>query len=101
MPEAAELLEKRLRAKVGAEAVHLDRYSQKAKGIRFPVLTRDQTVEWSTVLSKTLKQVPTFTVEYVFVDPLRLDEVRPEVAAIRAEIAKRQKRKQKPIKEKK
>jgi HD superfamily phosphohydrolase len=66
-PDAATSLANELRAKVGTESVHMDRYTQKGSGLRFPVLTRDGKVEWSTVLSATLKQVPTFTVEYVFV----------------------------------
>ena len=52
----------------------------------FPVLTRDGKVEWSTILSATLNQVPTFAVEYVFVDPAVAEAARGEVARFRVEL---------------
>jgi HD superfamily phosphohydrolase len=85
-PEATGRLTGELIGKFGQEAVYTDRYTQKGKGIRFPVLTRDGTVEWSTVLSATLKQVPTFTVEYVFVDPARAEEAKRHVEAFRKKL---------------
>lgn len=82
-PDAAEKLSAQLKIRFGEEAVYTDRYTQKGKGIRFPVLTRDGGIEWSTVLSATLKRVPTFTVEYVFVDPLYSELGRQHVTAFR------------------
>jgi hypothetical protein len=85
-PNAAEALSAQLRSEFGNEAVFTDRYTQKGKGIRFPVLTRDGGIEWSTVLSATLKRVPTFTVEYVFVDPLFSDRAKKHVKAFRMKL---------------
>jgi hypothetical protein len=89
LPEAAELLAEELRTKFGPELLHMDRYTQKGKGLRFPVLTRDGKVEWSTLLSDTLKQVPTFTVEYVFVAPELADAARRLVSQFRDRFLKR------------
>jgi HD superfamily phosphohydrolase len=82
-PEATERLAGELTEKFGGDSVFTDRYTQKGKGIRFPVLTRDGGIEWSTVLSATLRQVPTFTVEYVFVDPARSEEAKRHVTSFR------------------
>ena len=84
--DAAELLAGELRQEFGPAVVFLDSYTQKSKGIRFPVLSRDGAVEWSTVLSTTLKQVPTFTVEYVFVAPEHVNAARKRVAQFRRRI---------------
>lgn len=88
-PDAAKRLSEELRDIVGPSAVFTDRYTQKGKGIRFPVFTRDGGIEWSTMLSATLKQVPTFTVEYVFVDPLYSEDAKRHVASFRNKIQKR------------
>jgi hypothetical protein len=88
-PDAAETLASLLSDKFGEEAVFMDRYTQKGKGIRFPVLTRDGGIEWSTVLSATLKRVPTFTVEYVFVDPVYSGPAKNTVTAFREELHKK------------
>jgi HD superfamily phosphohydrolase len=82
-PNAAELLASELSNQFGEDVIYLDRYAQKAKGLRFPVLTRDGKVEWSTMLSATLKQVPTFTVAYVFVAPEHVGSARRRVAQFR------------------
>jgi len=83
---ATERLASELIEKFGRQAVFTDRYTQKGKGIRFPVLTRDGSIEWSIALSDTLKQVPTFTVEYVFVDPLLSEEAKRHVTAFRRQL---------------
>ena len=92
-PEAAKRLTTLLQTKFGGEAVELDDYTQKSRGARFPVLTRDEKVEWSTRLSATLNQVPTFSVQYVFVDPQFADAARVEVARFRSELEKEGKQK--------
>jgi HD superfamily phosphohydrolase len=81
--DAAEKLSTELIGLFGEDAVFTDRYTQKGKGIRFPVLTRDGGIEWSTELSDTLRRVPTFTVEYIFVDPLHSERAKRHVAAFR------------------
>lgn len=85
-PDAAEKLSTELVAIFGEGSVYTDRYTQKGKGIRFPVLTRDGGIEWSTVLSATLKRVPTFTVEYVFVDPLHAERGKQHVTEFRKKL---------------
>jgi uncharacterized protein len=85
-PMAAERLAKQLIEQFGENRVKLDSYVQKSKGARFPVLTRDGRIEWSTLLSPTLHQVPTFAVEYVFVDPEIVELARTEVARFREEL---------------
>jgi len=90
-PDSTELLSTELKDMFGPTAVFTDQYTQKGKGIRFPVLTRDGDIEWSTALSPTLKQVPTFTVEYVFVDPSCSGEAKHHVAAFRKRLQERQK----------
>jgi HD superfamily phosphohydrolase len=89
-PDAAETLSSQLKGKFGEKAVFTDRYTQKGKGIRFPVLTRDGGIEWSTVLSSTLKRVPTFTVEYVFVDPLHSEQAKLYVREFRTALHAKQ-----------
>jgi HD superfamily phosphohydrolase len=89
-PDAAEKLSAQLRSNFGERAVFMDRYTQKGKGIRFPVLTRDGAIEWSTVLSSTLKRVPTFTVEFVFLDPLYSERGKEQVADFRKKLHEKQ-----------
>ena len=80
-----------LEADLDHAAVYLDEYSQKAKGIRFPVLTRDGAVQWSTELSPTLRHIPTFQVQYVFVAPEHAGAARKTVALFREQLrAKRE-----------
>ena len=85
-PMAAENLKNRLVERFGERRVKLDSYSPKSKGATFPVLTRDGKIEWSTLLSATLNQVPTFAVEYVFVDPEVAEQARDEVSRFRSEL---------------
>ena len=83
---AASRLADRLAERFGSTRVKLDSYRPKGKGARFPVLTRDGKIEWSTLLSATLNQVPTFAVEYVFVDPEVAEPARTVVARFREEL---------------
>jgi hypothetical protein len=93
-PEAAEKLSAELKSTLGEEAVYTDRYTQKSKGIRFPVLTRDGGIEWSTALSSTLNHMPTFTVEYIFVDPLYSERGKQIVKEFRKKLHEKQGEKQ-------
>jgi hypothetical protein len=85
-PMAAKRLAEQLVERFGKSRVRLDSYRPQSKGARFPVLTRDGKIEWSTLLSATLNQVPTFAVEYVFVDPEIAESVRIEVGRFREEL---------------
>lgn len=85
-PMAATRLADQLVKQFGQSRVRLDTYRPKSKGARFPVLTRDGKIEWSTMLSATLNQVPTFAVEYVFVDPEIAEPARAEVGRFREKL---------------
>ncbi len=87
---AGENIAIELKGEFGEGAVFTDRYTQTGKGIRFPVLTSDGGIEWSTVLSATLKRVPTFTVEFIFVDPLYSERGKRIVAAFRKRLHEKQ-----------
>lgn len=82
-PGAAAHLASLLRSKFGEEALELDDYTRKTSGARFPVLTQDNKIEWSTLISATLNQVPTFSVQYVFVEPSIVAAAKPDVAQFR------------------
>jgi len=56
-------------AKFGVAAVLRDSYNQKGTSHHFPVLDREGIIQGSTAMSPTLRQVPTFGVDYVFIDP--------------------------------
>lgn len=88
-PLMADLISNELKKTFGDSSVFMDRHTQKSKGIRFPVLTRDGDIRWSTQLSPTLKQVPTFTVEYVFVAPSYSEEAKRRVAAFRKSMSRK------------
>ena len=53
----------------GPAAVRLDSYPAKSGSVDFPVYTRNERIESSLDMSKTLKEIPTFGVDYVFIDP--------------------------------
>jgi uncharacterized protein len=73
---SADVISDTLVAKFGAAAIRRDAYAQKSTGITFPVLTSDGRVEASTSASATLRNVPTFQVDYVFADPLIAEEAQ-------------------------
>ena len=85
-PMAAAHLAERLVEQFGQSKVKLDSYHPESKGARFPVLTRDGKIERSTRLSATLNKVPTFSVEYVFVDPEIVAPARAQVDRFRREL---------------
>ena len=55
--------------KFKASAIRRDSYTQKGGGVQFPVHDRQGVIQDSLSLSDTLRQVPTFAVDYVFVEP--------------------------------
>ena len=55
----------------GAESVRADKYTQKGGSHDFPVLQRDGEPVSSLALSETLKAIPIFAIDYVFVKPER------------------------------
>lgn len=61
-----------IKNKFGANKVRWDKYIEKGRAPDFPdfpVLTTDEKVVPSLLLSKTLKEVPIVGVDYVFIDP--------------------------------
>ena len=71
---SVELVTAALVEQFGGEAIRRDTYAQRSTGIAFPVLKSDGRIEVSTSSSSTLSNVPTFQVDYVFADPLIVDE---------------------------
>ena len=72
----------------GNDAIRIDEYPAKSRGIDFPVWTASDTVESSRMLSETLQKVPSFVVGVVYIRPeLRqiarkwLDENRDSIVA--------------------
>jgi HD superfamily phosphohydrolase len=51
----------------GVDNVYRDVYSQKGSSYDFPVHTKDEQIDSSLALSRTLSQVPTFSVDRVYV----------------------------------
>ena len=60
----------------GEDAVRRDSYKQRGTGISFPVRARDGRIHSSLTVSVTLKEVPTFAVDCIFIDPTLRDEAR-------------------------
>lgn len=70
----------------GADALRRDPYSQKGYGINFAVLTRDHRIASSISISETLKKVPVFAVDYIFIIPSLLEKARRWLAENRDKI---------------
>jgi uncharacterized protein len=69
-PRSVDAIETALINQFGPANIRRDRYSQKSRGLSFPVYSRDGRIQNSLALSKTLQQVPVFAVDLVFVNPL-------------------------------
>jgi hypothetical protein len=54
-------------ARFGATRVYRDLYAQKGGSYDFPIYTKDEKIDSSLALSRTLSQVPTFSVDRVYV----------------------------------
>jgi uncharacterized protein len=66
---SVDLVYKAMVAEFGNDAIRIDRYVPKSKGINFPVLTSENRIESSVSLSETLEKVPAFSVGTLFVHP--------------------------------
>lgn len=62
--------------KFGLEAIKHDSYFKEEGAIDFPVLTNDEKITPSLLISKTLKNIPYPAIDYVFIDPTKRDEGR-------------------------
>jgi uncharacterized protein len=68
-------IERALVRRFGAESIRRDKYSPKIQSTSFPVYNfRDRRIQDSFLLSPTLQTVPTFAVDYVFINPAMRDE---------------------------
>ncbi|HET9178663.1 MAG TPA: HD domain-containing protein [Terriglobia bacterium] len=75
--ECVDLIFEAVKKEFGPERVRRDSYSQKGRGIDFPVYTRDGRIVSSVSMSETLKKIPVFAVDYVFIEPsARQDALR-------------------------
>jgi HD superfamily phosphohydrolase len=72
--------------KFGADRVRRDVYAQKGASYNFPVYTKAEEIDSSLALSKTLSQVPTFSVDRVYVHLEVRDEAARWVAKEREKI---------------
>ncbi len=63
-------------AKYGEPLVRRDSYPLEAGSLEFPVLDREGRIQSSLAMSETLSKVPTFAVDYVYVDPSLREEAR-------------------------
>jgi len=75
-----------LAEKFGADRVRRDVYAQKGASYNFPVYTKAEEIDSSLALSKTLSQVPTFSVDRVYVGIDVRDEAARWVAKNREKI---------------
>jgi hypothetical protein len=66
--------------------VRRDVYAQKGGSYDFPVYTKDRAIDSSLALSRTLAQVPTFSVDRVYVSLAVRDEAERWLAANRDKI---------------
>jgi len=64
---SVDLVYQAIAKEYGADAVRIDQYVAKSKGIRFPVLTSEGRIESSIALSETFEKVPAFAVGTLFV----------------------------------
>lgn len=70
----------------GADYVRRDVYSQEGGSYHFPVYTKEEEIDSSLALSRTLSQVPTFAVDRVYVDPDIREEAQRWLTTDRANI---------------
>ena len=67
--KSVELVYEAARVEFGNDAVRHDPYESEGGSEEFPVYLRDGSIESSLKLSETLRKGPSFSVDYVFVDP--------------------------------
>jgi HD superfamily phosphohydrolase len=75
--------------KYGSDKVHHDPFVEKGGVFYFPVLDRDERIVTSSQKSDTLANIPTVTVDNVFVDPIYADEAKQWVRCNRDSVLHR------------
>jgi len=75
-PGLGEALESALRDEFGSDAIFRDSSSRNSKGMDFPVLMEDGSVENSATVSHVIRNLPSVGYEYIFVDPDKLEPAR-------------------------
>lgn len=67
--ESGNLIFEALCKEFGSDSVRRDCYSQKGRAMDFAVLARDNRIVSSISISETLRKVPVFAVDFIFVMP--------------------------------
>jgi uncharacterized protein len=75
-PDAGQLIFAAAKVNFGDAAVRYDRYTQKRSVNIFPVSSKDGRIASSVELSETLERLPVVAVEYVFIEPSKLNEAK-------------------------
>lgn len=67
-PDSVNLVTRAMEQRFGPAHIRRDSYTQKGRVMSFPVLARDGRIENSLALSETLRKVPVFGVDLVYID---------------------------------
>lgn len=73
---SVDQVEHALVSRYGPDNFRRDTYLPSSQQMSFPVFTREGRIQDSLSMSETLSRAPTFTVEYVFVEPRLRDEAK-------------------------
>jgi hypothetical protein len=87
-PESGQAIFNAMSEQFGPELFHHDRYSQKGGSQDFPVQAKDGRIVSSMLLSEALQHLPLVSIDAVYVDPAKRDEVKAWLSSRRAEIIK-------------
>lgn len=92
-PEAAKYIFEAAVKEFGLDSIRQDSYKKESGKVDFPVLAMDDRLNSSWPLSNTLRHLPEVVVDYVFVDPEKLDEAKKWLKRKRNDIIKLEKEK--------
>lgn len=87
-PEAALAVFEAAKEEFGGENVKYDKYSQAGGPVDFPVEAKDGRIQSAIAMSETLKDIPVYATEYVFVAPELRKQAEEWVQKNRSEIIK-------------
>lgn len=87
-PESATLIYDAMKKEFGDENLKYDSYTQKGSTLSFPVFNKDRTIMDSSLISKTLKDVPIVAIEYIFIEPSLKAKAQKWLEANRTDIIK-------------
>ncbi len=75
-PDSGKLIYDAIVDKFGIDDVRFDSYKQKGGVLSFPVVTRDNSIHASNLISKTLNDIPIVAIDYVFINPNYKEEAQ-------------------------